>query len=205
MRKALDMPDIHFKCPKCNQKLAAPEELSNQSIECPTCKERIELPIHNPFPELKETLRRTELLAEARAEARKGTTTTPEATRVRKFTLKKPDSTEVVLDQDGLVIGYNNREIDPGWLARPQGSQEWERVGILIGVETSPKPQGSPSQTPTPKPPETKNEQPFWHDPKIGSIVALILVIIFALWLFMSHSTTRDAVVDWIRSLFHGE
>ena len=39
------MPDIHFECPGCNQPLDAPEELANQLIECPTCKETIEVPI----------------------------------------------------------------------------------------------------------------------------------------------------------------
>ena len=38
------MPDIHFECPKCNQSLDAPEELACQLINCPSCKETIEVP-----------------------------------------------------------------------------------------------------------------------------------------------------------------
>lgn len=53
---------------------------------------------------------------------------------MKKFTVKKPDGTEVVLDHDKLVIGYNNREIDPGWPAKPQGAPQWTQVGVLIGV-----------------------------------------------------------------------
>jgi DNA-directed RNA polymerase subunit RPC12/RpoP len=41
------MPDIHFECPKCGQKLAAPEELATQLIGCPTCKETIEVPVRS--------------------------------------------------------------------------------------------------------------------------------------------------------------
>jgi hypothetical protein len=48
---------------------------------------------------------------------------------MKKFTLKKPDGSEVVLDQDGLVIGYNRREIHPSWLAKPLGAASWSRVG----------------------------------------------------------------------------
>lgn len=38
------MPDIHFECPKCKQRLDAPEELAAQLIDCPTCTETIEVP-----------------------------------------------------------------------------------------------------------------------------------------------------------------
>lgn len=38
------MPDIHFECPKCAQSIDAPEELASQFVECPTCKDRIEVP-----------------------------------------------------------------------------------------------------------------------------------------------------------------
>ena len=38
------MPDIHFECAKCGQPIDAPEELASQLIECPTCKETIEVP-----------------------------------------------------------------------------------------------------------------------------------------------------------------
>jgi hypothetical protein len=41
------MPDIHFACPKCNQPIDAPGELANQLIECPTCKETIEVPVRS--------------------------------------------------------------------------------------------------------------------------------------------------------------
>ena len=41
------MPDIHFECPKCTQPLDAPEELARQLIDCPTCKETIEVPIRS--------------------------------------------------------------------------------------------------------------------------------------------------------------
>ncbi len=40
-----NMPDIHFECPKCSQALDAPEELATQLIDCPTCKETIEVPV----------------------------------------------------------------------------------------------------------------------------------------------------------------
>lgn len=38
------MPEIHFECPKCNRPLDAPQELATQFIECPNCKEVIEVP-----------------------------------------------------------------------------------------------------------------------------------------------------------------
>jgi hypothetical protein len=39
------MPDIHFDCSRCTQAIDAPEELAGQLIECPTCREMIEVPI----------------------------------------------------------------------------------------------------------------------------------------------------------------
>jgi hypothetical protein len=60
-----------------------------------------------------------------------------------KYTLKKPDGTEVTLSRDDLVIGYNRGEIDVGWQAKPQGASEWARVGVLIGVESAIPPQGT--------------------------------------------------------------
>lgn len=41
------MPDIHFECPKCSQALDAPEELATQLIDCPACKETIEVPLRS--------------------------------------------------------------------------------------------------------------------------------------------------------------
>jgi uncharacterized protein YbjQ (UPF0145 family) len=38
------MPEIHFECPRCNHPLDAPQELATQFIECPTCKEMVEVP-----------------------------------------------------------------------------------------------------------------------------------------------------------------
>jgi hypothetical protein len=46
------MPDIHFECPKCSQTLDAPEELASKLIDCPTCKEAIEVPAPNQRIEL---------------------------------------------------------------------------------------------------------------------------------------------------------
>src|ERR1035441_4601485 len=66
---------------------------------------------------------------------------------MKKFTLKKPDGTEVVLDQEGLVIGYNNREIDPSWPAKPLGAASWSRVGILIGIESAVPAEGTTQET----------------------------------------------------------
>ena len=67
---------------------------------------------------------------------------------MKKFTLKKPDGTEVVLDQDSLVIGYNNREINPNWSAKVVGATEWSRVDALLGVESAVSPPVS-SQPPS--------------------------------------------------------
>jgi len=64
---------------------------------------------------------------------------------MNKFTVKKPDGTEVVMDRDGLVIGYNQGNIDASWPAKPVGASEWERVGILIGVESAISSEGSTS------------------------------------------------------------
>lgn len=60
-----------------------------------------------------------------------------------KYTLKKPDGTEVTLSRDDLVIGYNRQEIDVGWQAKPQGASDWARVGVLIGVESTVPSQGT--------------------------------------------------------------
>ena len=38
------MVEIHFECPSCAQSINAPQELANQLIECPTCKNTIEVP-----------------------------------------------------------------------------------------------------------------------------------------------------------------
>lgn len=38
------MSDIHFECAKCGQPIDAPEDLASQLIECPTCKETINVP-----------------------------------------------------------------------------------------------------------------------------------------------------------------
>ena len=38
------LADIHFDCAKCRQTIAAPGELANQFVECPTCGETIEVP-----------------------------------------------------------------------------------------------------------------------------------------------------------------
>jgi uncharacterized protein YbjQ (UPF0145 family)/DNA-directed RNA polymerase subunit RPC12/RpoP len=38
------MPEIHFECARCNQPLDAPQELATQFIECPNCKEVVEVP-----------------------------------------------------------------------------------------------------------------------------------------------------------------
>ena len=41
------MPGINFDCPKCNQSLNAAEEFARELIECPFCKETIEVPIRS--------------------------------------------------------------------------------------------------------------------------------------------------------------
>jgi DNA-directed RNA polymerase subunit RPC12/RpoP len=41
------MQDIHYECTKCGQHIDAPEELAGQLVECPTCKEMIEVPIRS--------------------------------------------------------------------------------------------------------------------------------------------------------------
>jgi hypothetical protein len=41
------MPGIHFECPKCSQPIDAAGELASQLIECPICKETIEVPIRS--------------------------------------------------------------------------------------------------------------------------------------------------------------
>src|ERR1017187_4988339 len=66
-----------------------------------------------------------------------------------KYTLKKPDGTEVTLSQDDLVIGYNRREIDVGWQAEPQGASGGARVGVLIGVESAVSSPGTATSTST--------------------------------------------------------
>jgi len=38
------MSDYKFRCPRCLQSLAAPQELMGHAIECPSCEERIQLP-----------------------------------------------------------------------------------------------------------------------------------------------------------------
>src|SRR5215469_9625894 len=38
------MPEIYFECARCNQPLDAPQELATQFIECPNCKEVVEVP-----------------------------------------------------------------------------------------------------------------------------------------------------------------
>lgn len=53
------MADFHFQCEKCDQRLDAPEELAAQMIECPACKDTIQVPDRNrpssppapPFPQ----------------------------------------------------------------------------------------------------------------------------------------------------------
>lgn len=41
------MSEIHFCCPKCNQPIDAPAQLASQLINCPTCREEIEVPIRS--------------------------------------------------------------------------------------------------------------------------------------------------------------
>ena len=66
---------------------------------------------------------------------------------MKHFTLKKPDGTDVVLTQDQLVIGYNNGEVDPNWLARLHNSERWHPVGELIGISGTPAPPLLPSSS----------------------------------------------------------
>jgi hypothetical protein len=56
---------------------------------------------------------------------------------MKQFVLQKPDGSEVSMDQDRLVIAYNNNEIDISWLARPDGTSQWERVGTLLSIASS--------------------------------------------------------------------
>jgi hypothetical protein len=39
------MSDIQFNCPHCNQSIGAPEVLAGELVDCPTCKETIEVPL----------------------------------------------------------------------------------------------------------------------------------------------------------------
>lgn len=95
---------------------------------------------------------------------------------MNKLTLKKPDGSEVVLDEDGLVSGYNNREIDPSWLARPQGSEQWERVGVLIGVEPSLEPRPSrTAQTSQQDQASTEQSQRLWRFGVAGFFIGALL------------------------------
>jgi uncharacterized protein (DUF983 family)/DNA-directed RNA polymerase subunit RPC12/RpoP len=42
------MSDLKFNCPHCQQSLEAPEELLGQTINCPSCNGRIQLPSPQP-------------------------------------------------------------------------------------------------------------------------------------------------------------
>jgi uncharacterized membrane protein len=44
------MPDISFQCPNCNVSLNTPREMANQLMECPDCKQTIEIPIRDRRP-----------------------------------------------------------------------------------------------------------------------------------------------------------
>jgi F0F1-type ATP synthase assembly protein I len=52
------MSEINFECSKCGQTIDAPEEMCAQLIDCPACKETIEVPVRgrNYMPPDKETL-----------------------------------------------------------------------------------------------------------------------------------------------------
>ena len=65
-----------------------------------------------------------------------------------KYTLKKPDGTEVTLTRDQLTIGYNTREINTAWPVKEQGDTAWLRVGVLLGVEAPGVEPGFPSGLP---------------------------------------------------------
>jgi hypothetical protein len=42
------MSDIHFECNKCSQPIEVTQELAGQLLECPACKETIEVPSNLP-------------------------------------------------------------------------------------------------------------------------------------------------------------
>ena len=44
------MSDFKFNCPHCKQSLEAPEEILGQTIDCPSCKGRIQIPCPSPKP-----------------------------------------------------------------------------------------------------------------------------------------------------------
>ncbi|MGD0089885.1 MAG: hypothetical protein ABSE73_08185 [Planctomycetota bacterium] len=60
-----------------------------------------------------------------------------------KYILKKSDGTETVLTHDQLVISYNRREIDSSSLAKAEGQNEWVKVGVLLGVESTDTPRAT--------------------------------------------------------------
>ncbi len=39
------MSEINFDCPHCQQNLDAPEDMAGWTIECPSCGEKIKIPI----------------------------------------------------------------------------------------------------------------------------------------------------------------
>jgi hypothetical protein len=39
------MVDINFDCPHCNQNLDAPSDMAGETIECPTCRKSIGIPV----------------------------------------------------------------------------------------------------------------------------------------------------------------
>jgi len=42
------MADFKFKCPKCQQPLAAPQDMLGETINCPSCQVEITLPCLQP-------------------------------------------------------------------------------------------------------------------------------------------------------------
>lgn len=46
------MSDIKFNCPSCKQSLEAPPDMAGQLIECPACRQTVEIPIPRPTPKV---------------------------------------------------------------------------------------------------------------------------------------------------------
>ena len=57
------MSDIRFKCSFCKQSLDAPEDMIGQLVDCPSCKNTIEVPFSRPKVEVKQQISRKPLLS----------------------------------------------------------------------------------------------------------------------------------------------
>ncbi len=42
------MADFRFNCPECDQELEAPEDMTGETVECPSCQTHFEVPASAP-------------------------------------------------------------------------------------------------------------------------------------------------------------